>query len=304
MMEKNNLQPEQSQPLKQNKNLKYVIIAAIVLIVAVLGYFILNNKKNETAVKKNTKTDSLAGKKDTLSAKIKTDSIFTKDKNNGEYYEEEPYGVLVYIGKGQLVGDKKLKYGDIVYVDYTKSTEDNKIIYLTSPYLNSQPATYSISANSLIDEGTFDNYKKYFSLAPFANLPNTLKDFILENSYSNGNEYRITQNAERTKSIICFGDFDGDGIKDVAVLLDNNEKQISRLLVICNNTETKKPYIGFAENYSDKMRINSFKKGSSIIIESELQSVELDGIILKAEDVKMAVVYDKSLQKFKTYYQE
>ena len=59
MMEKNNLQPEQSQPLKQNKNLKYVIIAAIVLIVAVLGYFILNNKKNETAVKKNTKTAAI-----------------------------------------------------------------------------------------------------------------------------------------------------------------------------------------------------------------------------------------------------
>jgi hypothetical protein len=29
-----------------------------------------------------------------------------------------------------------------------------------------------------------------------------------------------------------------------------------------------------------------------------------DGIILKAEDIKIAIIYDNSLQNFKTYYQE
>ena len=102
-----------------------------------------------------------------------------------------------------------------------------------------------------------------------------------------------------------MGDFDGDGLRDVAVIQDNNEKQISHLLVICTNSATKMPYVAFEENYSDKMKINSFKKGALVFMNSdEFNNAPVDGLIVQGEDVKIAIMYDKDLQKFKTYQQE
>lgn len=304
-MENNTMQTEQNnQPKDNNKqSLKYIIISAIALLIAVASYFIFKQKNDPNVTPKITKTDSILKKNDSLNRKINADSLTTKIHEEGDE-EGETYGNFVYVGKGQVLGEKQLKFGDVVYVDYQKSGEGKKIVYLENPYEKINLPTYNINSDNLIDESTFESYKKNFSLVPFTSLPSSVKDLILDNHYSNGNDYSITQNEERAKSTICYGDFDGDNSKDFAILLDNNEKQISRLLVICTNSATKKPYIGFAENYNDKMRINSFKKGASILIDSEMQSADMDGIILKGEDLKLAIVYEKNLQKFKTFYQE
>lgn len=90
----------------------------------------------------------------------------------------------------------------------------------------------------------------------------------------------------------------------MAVILDNNEAQVSRLLVICTNAITKDPYLAYAENYNDKMRMNSFKKNAKVFMNtSTLVPSPYDGLILKADDAKIAIIYDKKNQKFRTYYQ-
>ena len=115
----------------------------------------------------------------------------------------------------------------------------------------------------------------------------------------------MTQNAERAKNVLSYGDYDKDGIADIAIVLDNTEEHISRLLLICTHSVTKEPYLGFAENYSDKIKVNSFKKGASIFMNSDaFSSAPNDGVMINGEDIKLAVIYDNSLQKFKTYYQE
>ena len=54
---------------------------------------------------------------------------------------------------------------------------------------------------------------------------------ILEaDGYHDGRTYNVTQNADRAKSTLSTGDFDGDGVKDYAVILDDNEGQVSRLV--------------------------------------------------------------------------
>lgn len=303
-MENNTFQKkENNNPKVSKQNMKYIIISSIILLIALSAYFFFKQNNSENPSPKITKTDSIVHKNDSLNRKISSDSLTTINTESGDE-EGESYGNFVYVGNGQVLGNKQIKFGDILFVDYQKSGEDKKIVYLENPYEKTNLPAYNVNADNLIDESTFESYKKNFSLAPFTTLPPSVKDLILENDYSDGNKYYITQNAERAKSTICYGDFDNDGLKDIAILMDNNEKQISRLLVICTNSVTKKPYIGFAENYNDKLRINSFKTGAKIILNSELQTPQVDGVILNGEDLKIAIIYEKDLQKFKTHYQE
>ncbi len=139
----------------------------------------------------------------------------------------------------------------------------------------------------------------------FAKLASKTKKLITDNNYSNSTSYSLTQNADRAKYAISYGDFDGDKITDVAVVLDNNEKQTSRLLIICTNAATKDPYLAYAADYNDKVRINSFRKGASVYMDSdEFYSSPHDGFILNYEYGKLAIIFDSSNQKFKVYEQE
>lgn len=144
-----------------------------------------------------------------------------------------------------------------------------------------------------------------FSLPPFNNLDAETKNLLLSENHSEGTRYELTQNTERAWSTICYGDFDADGQEDVAIVMDNNEKQSSRLLIICTHTNTRKKYLAFSQSYSDKIKISAFRKGAKITMQHESpEPSAIDGIIANGEDVKLAVVYDTRLQKFNTFYQE
>lgn len=144
-----------------------------------------------------------------------------------------------------------------------------------------------------------------FSHSPFSSLDTKTKKLLRSQNYSDGTTYAITRHAERAPSTICYGDFDADGYKDVAIVMDNEDKQCSRLLIICTQTATKEKFLAFSENYADKIKINAFPKGSKIIMNNESpETSAIDGIIAIGEDVKLAVVYDTHLQKFNTFYQE
>ena len=291
-MENKTLQTEGNNNPKSK--IKYIIIVAVALIAAISAYYYYTHKRSQHSTRDTVNKEAISRKNDSL-------------RSQREEYEEEGeerYGTNIYVGNGDVLGGNELRFGDVLYVDYQKSNENRKTVYLSNPYESNNPTPYKINADILIDESSFESYKENFSLSPFTSLPHAVKSLILDNHYSDGNDYNITQNADRAKSTICYGDFDNDGSGDFAVLLDNNEKQISRLLIICTNSATKKPYIGFAENYNDKMRISSFKYGTSIIMDSELQTSKADGVFLKGEDLEIAIVYEKRLQKFKTYYQE
>lgn len=308
-MENNNqFDNNPKEEIKISKKTLYIIIAIAVALL-ITGVLIFTNKKEDkNSVKLSVSaTDSSALQKPD-SLLLQQDSAALVKLKVNEYNEEgedAPYSDYRIIASSVPLPNSKLNFGDKVYVNDALSTEQKKVIYLKNPMENPNIEAYTIDANSVIYDYRFDDYKSNFSLAPFSGLAGAVKKILLDANYSGGNRYNITQNAERAKSSVAFGDFDGDNVQDVAVIMDNNEKQISRLLIICTNTATKQPYIAFAENYSDKLKINSFKKGASIFMNSEeFSAAPQDGIIGKAEDIKLAVVYDKDLQKFKTYYQE
>lgn len=312
----NNPNFDNGNPNKNNNNRNILLAVLGTLLLAAAIYFIFLKNKDKKEVEKVEMANE-----DTVTTQkvLEEDSLakFNRDQE-GEYYEEEEYVTESYVVANEAYlrsspsasPDTKvnsMKFGDKVYVKSGENTNGYSTVYLSKPAneknITEQP--YYLLESTVVSQYEYKQFKEFFSLAPFSTLASKTKKLILDKNYDNGVDYKVTQNSDRAKNALSYGDFDRDGITDVAIVLDNNEKQASRLLIICTNKATKDPYLAFAENYSDKVKINSFKKGSSIFMNTdEFMTSPNDGIIVRGEDVKIAMIYDNGLQKFKSYYQE
>lgn len=296
-------QEQKNDEIKISKRSLYIAFSIIgALILGVSGYFVFFGK-NKDAEKVVSQNDSALVHKD--SAKVaKKDSL--SDEYDGEY---DPYTSYKVISNTlTLPNGQKLNFGDEVYLDEEKSSSGNSIIYLNNPHKVPSTKQYPISVDDevLIDSYSFTEFKNSFSLPPFSSLPPGVKKVILDaDGYHNGRTYSVTQNADRAKSTLSTGDFDGDGVKDYAVILDDNEGQVSRLVIISINKVTKKPYVSFAENYNDKLKLKSFSKGASIYMNSSsFIKAPRDGVLISNEVGGLVVIYDTNAQKYKTYEQQ
>ena len=299
----NENQEQKNDEIKISKRSLYIAFSIIgALILGVSGYFVFFGK-NKEAEKVVSQNDSALVNKD--SAKVaKKDSL--SDEYEGEY---DPYTLYKVISNTlTLPNGQKLNFGDEVYLDEEKSSSGNSIIYLNNPHKVPSTKQYPISVDDevLIDSYSFTEFKNSFSLPPFSSLPPGVKKVILEaDGYHDGKTYNVTQNADRAKSTLSTGDFDGDGVKDYAVILDDNEGQVSRLVIISINKVTKKPYVSFAENYNDKLKLKSFSKGASIYMNSSsFIKAPRDGVLISNEVGGLVVIYDTNAQKYKTYEQQ
>lgn len=295
-------QEQKNDDIKISKRSLYIAFSIIgALILGVSSYFVFFGK-NKEAEKEVPHTDSALVHKDSANV-AKKDSL--SDEYEGEY---EPYALYKVISNTlTLPNGQKLNFGDEVYLDVEKSTSGNSIIYLNNPYKVPSTKQYPISVDDevLIDAYSFTEFKNSFSLPPFSSLPPGVKKVILDaDGYHNGRTYSVTQNADRAKSTLSTGDFDGDGVKDYAVVLDDNENQESRLVIISINKVTKKPYVSFAENYNDKLKLKSFAKGASIYMNSSsFVKAPRDGILISNEGGGLVIIYDTNAQKYKFYEQ-
>ena len=303
-MENNNdFNQEKKENITISKKSLYIVGGvALALVLLIGGYFTFFNKNEakDTVVK----NDSLAVKKD--SATIKADSL----KNTEGYDEESPYQSYSLIANAvSLPNGQKLKFGDRVFIHYENEGQEFKTAYLNDPtqYPSAKNNPISLNENMIIPTYSFEDFKNNFSLAPYSALPSVMKKLLNEenNKYIDGGNYKIAQNESRAKSTLASGDFDGDGIKDIAVILDDNERQYSRLLVICSNEATKKPYVAFAQNYPTRYKVRSFKKGASIYMDtSDLVKAPQDGVIIENQNSSYVVIYNSKNQSFEYYVQE
>jgi hypothetical protein len=299
----NENQEQKNDEIKISKRSLYIAFSIIgALILGVSGYFVFFGK-NKDAEKVVSQNDSALVNKDSV-------KVAKKDSLSGDYEGEyDPYTLYKVISNTlTLPNGQKLNFGDEVYLDEEKSSSGNSIIYLNNPHKVPSTKQYPISVDDevLIDSYSFTEFKNSFSLPPFSSLPPGVKKVILEaDGYHDGRTYNVTQNADRAKSTLSTGDFDGDGVKDYAVILDDNEGQVSRLVIISINKVTKKPYVSFAENYNDKLKLKSFSKGASIYMNSSsFIKAPRDGVLISNEVGGLVVIYDTNAQKYKTYEQQ
>ena len=310
-MQENNLNQEnQSSGNKQKRNIIIGVIATVIILLTA-GFLYMSKKQKPDAGDNDIKVDSTYVTVKADSAKVAPNEEYDDEEGYEPYSENFVVANEAYLraepSNAETTIIKTMRFGNRLYVDNDGSENSGFAkVYLDKPVGNKTSGqAFYITRSAIVEQYQFEEFRKYFSLSPFSELASKTKKLILDEDYSNGTQYEVTQNADRAKYTLTYGDFDKDGVPDVAIVLDNNEKQISRLLIICTNNTTKEPYLAFAENYSDKVKISSFKKGASVIMNSEdLIPSPNDGVIIQGEDIKLAIIYDNSLQKFKTYYQE
>ncbi|MCZ4243586.1 hypothetical protein [Pedobacter punctiformis] len=288
----------------QFKQKNVFLIVGVIAIVALALYFMTLTKEKSLTTAKNNVQNTIQ-KTNIISDSMSTKKVLTNDMDYEPHERDEPY-TESYIIEPVKSGTVTFKFGDKIYVDNHRSNSQEVVFYLNDPQKDvSDLRWYTINASTVIPNYQFDEYRKNFSLPSFASLDMKTKKLLLSENYSEGINYTITQNTDRAKRTICYGDFDADGKNDLAIILDNNEKQCSRLLIICTNVVTNEKYLAFSENYSDEIKIHALKKRTRIMMNREsLTSTPVDGIMMYGEDVKLAIIYNKQLQQFKTYYQE
>ena len=281
-----------------------------IFLLAILSVF--GCKETNKPTNTETPVTTTQSKSDTLQVNNNVNVVLPEVDETGEEYN--PYSDYYVIANEVNVRSqpninsdilKKLHFGDKVWSTYIEEDAQYKKVYLEKPIVGKpEPTPYYMIGNTLVGIYNFNDYRESFSLEPFSKLHTVVKREILKNRYANNVAYTLTQNKERAKDVIAYGDFDDDGITDVAILIDNVERQSSRLLILCTNSATNEPYLAFAETYVDKLRIKSFKKGAKIFLEEDvLVPSPIDGIIIKGDGSKAAIIYDKNTQKYKTYGQ-
>jgi len=144
-----------------------------------------------------------------------------------------------------------------------------------------------------------------FSVSEYDAIPENYKEHIYNfmeyNGYLDGT-YFLTKISDRAKKVFAFGDFtsDDNDENDMAILFESNDFKSSKLVIFNHKGE-----LLFVEDYSyDLPTINSYKVGSKIYMdEIKLVPSPCDGLIVKTQYIKRAVVYDKKDKKFNTYHQ-
>jgi len=144
-----------------------------------------------------------------------------------------------------------------------------------------------------------------FSVPEYNAIPEKYKEYIFHfleyNGYLDGT-YFLTKISDRAKNVFAFGDFtsDDNDEDDMAIILENSDFKSSRLVIFNHKGE-----LLFVEDYENELpTINSYKVGSKIYMdELKLVPSPTDGLIVKNQYNKKAVVYDKKNKKFNTYYQ-
>ena len=265
-MENNNdFNQEKKENITISKKSLYIAGGVALALVLLIGGYFAFFNKNEA---KDTvvKNDSLAVKKD--STTINADSL----KNSEGYDEESPYQSYSLIANAvSLPNGQKLKFGDRVFIHYENEGQEFKTAYLNDPtqYPSAKNNPVSLNENMIIPTYSFEDFKNNFSLAPYSALPSVMKKILIEE------------------------------------ILDDNERQYSRLLVICSNEATKKPYVAFVQNYPTRYKVRSFKKGASIYMDtSDLVKAPQDGVIIENQNSSYVVIYNSKNQSFEYYLQE
>jgi hypothetical protein len=290
--------------------------------VSILSIVLLSSCQEKVKTEVSLKNDTLVTKVLNIEDK--------KDLEKNGFYAEEKFVVAnkAYLRK---TSDKNqsntvldtLKFGDKVYIKsvyYDEESgegvnadesllEDEKAngyvaVYLKKPKsLNEKPIGY-VSEKVLTHAYEFEKYKKSFSLPEFQKLDSRIKQIILESSYHNGKNYEITESAQKAPNAICFGDFDGDGLKDVAVVLDNVEKETSLVLVMLMNAATKEPYIAFKQEFNEYLKVKKKPKNSLQTLADDNSNpytkvAALDFVEIYGVNSASYVIYDEDSNKMK-----
>ena len=152
------------------------------------------------------------------------------------------------------------------------------------------------------------DYQKWenatFAIPEYDNIPigfrKAVVHIFLGNKYEQTNDYFLTKIRDRAKKIYTFGNFTGQGEKEMAILFESNDFKSSDLHIISERGNM----LYYKELPGELPTLKSFKKGSLIFInDMQLVPAPLDGIIKETKGSKYVYIYNFKTKTFDEHYQ-
>lgn len=179
-------------------------------------------------------------------------------------------------------------------------------------YANGEAAAYpadSVNVDGWASPEDFANWKNAtFPIPQYDDIPTPFKRGIVKiflgNGYLNGKEgddiYFFTKIKDRAYRVIAYGDFTGQGDREMAFVLENSDFESSAIFIIPQNGN-----ILYWKKLSNELpTIKSFKKGALIYMDKmELVPAPNDGIIKQTKNSKYVLIYNRQTKTFDEYYQ-
>ncbi|RZK73636.1 MAG: hypothetical protein EOO92_18200 [Pedobacter sp.] len=146
------------------------------------------------------------------------------------------------------------------------------------------------------------NYYAVFPINEYNSIPANFKscisDYFMANAYHTNKDYGFTTISNRARDVIAYGRLTGEAKPDMAILIENAEARMSKL-VIFNEAENLSCHAVYEEEFTGLPIINSFKKGALIYKNTtEFVKSPLDGIIVKDKNNKFVILYDPEFKRF------
>jgi len=146
-----------------------------------------------------------------------------------------------------------------------------------------------------------------FTIPEYADIPlpfqKAIVKIFLDNKYltnEDDNQHFFTKIKDRAYRVIAYGDFTGQGEKEMAFILEKYDFVNSAIFII-----TEKGNMLYWKAYTNDLpTIKTLKKGESIYMdEMELKPSPAEGIIRTSKMGKFVLIYNTATKTFDEYFQ-
>ena len=295
--------------ITDNKNI--LLIATLVIAIGFVVYLLIPNKTSEVTIESNPEYYEDYSKADgSIKGKTLEELGLLAEIN---YIVAEPAKVRRTQNFAQNNTIYELKFGTTIYTKVIDSTSLIKVdklilerenkkgfiaVYADKPTrITDMPVGY-ISEEEFVAKKAFKNYKPEITVEEIVKIDIKFLDVIEANSTFDGIPYFLSDNAERVKNTLLFGDFNNDGIQDMAAIIDDIDVKKSGILIFFKKDGVFK--LAFKRSFLGVMKGKTVKKETPIILKSDSTIFPLDGIYITGKENNYFLVFDSESNDFMT----
>ncbi len=297
-----------------NRYKKYIFILLAVAAVAFVGYKFISKQGGLKSILPGGSDDDNYSYSDGV---VKADTLekygFTAVEN---YVIKEVADVRRTPNFAPYNTIHKLKFGTKIYtkevnpnnpadfkVDMSlierESKNDYVAIYASKPVTLSEMPVGFLAKEDFIKKENFKDFKPEPKKPEKINIDPVIKATIEDNYLINDVEYRLPEKIKRYNKSIAYGDFNGDGVSDFAVVLDNFEATNSAVMIYFFNTEKMLYDLVYKKAYDGLLEINGIPNNTPVSVNGEMTTFPLDGFQLSGA-TGLVYVYNPDGKNFLT----
>lgn len=150
-------------------------------------------------------------------------------------------------------------------------------------------------------------YHEVFPIDEYKYIPyrfkNCIATYFQDNEYQRNKRFSFTGIKNRVNDVICYGNFTGNKEIAIAILIEDAVRKSSQLAIFRAESAQDCQML-YEDNFDGFPVINTFRKNALIYLDgTKLQRAPNEGLIIRTQNEKYAVVYDPVYKKFDRYYQ-